>query len=68
MLKAVDVNGDGQIDYAEFLTAAFRKDVLLQSQNLRAAFQMIDKDGSGTISKEELKQVFGSGLVSAHGE
>ena len=31
MLKAVDVNGDGQIDYAEFLTAAFRKDVLLQS-------------------------------------
>ena len=29
---------------------------------------MIDKDGSGSISKEELKQVFGSGLASTHGE
>ena len=29
---------------------------------------MIDKDGSGTISKDELKQVFGCGLVSQHGE
>ena len=68
MLKAIDINGDGTIDYTEFLTAAFNKDVLLSSQHLRAAFSMIDKNGDGAISKQELKQVFGEGHASAQGE
>ena len=68
MLKAVDVNGDGKIDYTEFIAAAFQKDLLLSSQNLRAAFQIFDKDGDGSISREELKQVFGDGHVSKRGE
>ena len=59
MLKAADVNGDGRIDYTEFIAAAFQKDLLLSTENLRAAFNMIDVNGDGTISKDELKQVFG---------
>ena len=68
MLKAADANGDGTIDYTEFLAAAFQKDLLLSSQNLRAAFELFDKDGDGSISKDELKEVFGDGHVSKRGE
>ena len=68
MLKAADANGDGTIDYTEFLAAAFQKDLLLSSQNLRAAFELFDKDGDGSISKDELKEVFGDGHISKRGE
>ena len=59
MMKAADVNGDDRIDYTEFVAAAMRKDVLLSNANIRGAFNMIDTDGSGSITKEELKSVFG---------
>ena len=56
MLKAADANGDGTIDYTEFLAAAFQKDLLLSSQNLRAAFELFDKDGDKemTIRKRRI--------------
>ena len=34
MLKAADVNGDGRVDYTEFIAAAFQKDLLLSGKNL----------------------------------
>lgn len=34
MLRAADVNGDGQVDYTEFISAAFQKDMLLSGNNL----------------------------------
>jgi calcium-dependent protein kinase len=68
MLNAADSNGDGQIDYTEFLAAAFQKDILLSTQNLRTAFSIFDKDGDGSISKEDLKQVFGDRRALTRGE
>ena len=68
MLRAADVNGDGRIDYTEFISAAFQKDMLLSTKNLQGAFRMFDADGDGTVSKEELKLVFGGGHVSQRGE
>ena len=64
MFRAADANGDGKIDYTEFIAAAYEKDLLLSSQNLRNTFNMFDSDGNGFISKEELKLVFGAGNVS----
>ena len=55
MLTAADTNGDGRIDYTEFIAAAFQKDMLLSGKNLKGAFRMFDVDGDGTVSKEELK-------------
>ena len=64
MLRGADLDGDGKIDYTEFIAAAFQKDLLLSGENLQRAFRMFDADGDGTISKEELKQVFGGGHVN----
>lgn len=58
LIEQLDSNGNGVIDYSEFLTAAINKTKLLSTQNLEKAFKMFDTDNSGTISIEELKEVF----------
>ena len=67
-MKAADVNGDGHIDYSEFITATYKKDLLLSTENLRGAFEIFDVDGHGFICKEEIKQVFGDKQISKKGE
>ena len=58
MVHELDTNGDGKIDYQEFITAAVGRSKLLNQQNLQIAFNMFDKDGNGMIDKEELRAVF----------
>jgi Ca2+-binding EF-hand superfamily protein len=41
---------------------------LLSNEKLRAAFNMFDKDGSGSISAEEIKSVLGFGKSSYENE
>ena len=57
----VDVDHSGEIDFSEFVTASVNKDNLLQEGKLKAAFQYYDKDGSGSISVDEIKGVLGVG-------
>ena len=59
MLRAADTNGDGKVDYTEFIVAALQKDLMLKRDNLRGTFRMFDIDGDGKITKDELKEVFG---------
>ena len=54
MFRAADKNKDGTIDYTEFISAAFKKDVLLSRTNLSGAFKQLDTNGDGAISKDEL--------------
>ena len=63
MMKKADTNGDGNVDYSEFIAAAFDKVKLLTEPNLQKAFKIFDQDGDGNISPEELKRVFGGGAV-----
>ena len=63
LMDSVDRNGDGVIDFTEFITAAIDKAFILSKDNLAAAFKMIDKDNSGMITIEELKAAFDN-----HGE
>ena len=58
MMKSLDRDGNGVIDYTEFITAAIDKVAFLSGENLRAAFQILDKDGGGTITIDELKEAF----------
>ena len=57
----VDVDHSGEIDFSEFGTATVNRGNLLQEEKLKAAFDLYDKDGSGAISVDEIKTVFGIG-------
>lgn len=54
----MDKDGNGVIDYQEFITAAIDKAALLNQDNLTSAFKLLDRDNSGMITIDELKAVF----------
>lgn len=59
IMQQVDIDGSGEIDYTEFITATMNKSMLLSQEKLELAFKMYDVDGSGTITKDELKAILG---------
>ena len=59
MLKNVDLNGDGEIDFEEFY-AAMKKDSITVTEELEEAFKVFDKDNDGFISPEELRSTMES--------
>ena len=58
-MDLVDANKNGYIDYSEFLSAAISKEIILDKERIESAFKAFDVDGSGSISSEELKLMFG---------
>ena len=61
MFNKVDADGSGEIDYSEFVVATMNDKALLSSDKLQTAFKMFDKDGGGTISNDEIKQILSFG-------
>jgi calmodulin len=56
MINEVDANGDGVIDFPEFLTMMIRKMRNTDSEEeIKEAFRVFDKDGNGYISAAELR-------------
>ena len=67
MFNSVDTDRSGFIDYSEFVVAATAQQNLTSQEKLQAAFRLFDKDNSGKISPEEIREVlcFGdSGSIS----
>lgn len=63
IMKEVDIDKSGTIDYNEFVMAAGNRQKLLNKEKLEATFKMFDKDGSGTISAEEIRSIFGNSFT-----
>ena len=61
MFMSADTDHSGFIDYTEFVVATMNEKQLMTNEKLAAAFKMFDKDGSGTISPAEIKEVLGFG-------
>ena len=51
----MDSNKNGYIDYTEFIAACLQSYNYLKENHLKTAFSYFDKDGSGTISLDELR-------------
>ncbi|KAL0920115.1 hypothetical protein M5K25_009226 [Dendrobium thyrsiflorum] len=57
LMEAADVDGDGLIDYVEFVTATMHMNRMERENRLYKAFLYFDEDRSGYITMEELKHV-----------
>ncbi|EOY28688.1 Calcium-dependent protein kinase 21 isoform 1 [Theobroma cacao] len=55
LMQAADVDGNGTIDYIEFISATMHRYRLERDEHLYKAFQYFDKDNSGYITKDELE-------------
>ena len=59
IFDAADVDGTGEIAYAEFLAATLDTKVFLREDRLRDAFASLDTDGSSSITAENLASLLG---------
>lgn len=58
IIKNVDNNGDGHINYSEFIAATIDIRRHLTEEKVNALFSHFNVDGKGSINAQELKQAF----------
>ena len=61
MFDEIDIDKNGTIDYTEFVMATMNNKSVMTQDKLLEAFKLFDKDSSGTISADEIKEVLGGG-------
>lgn len=61
IMSQLDMDKNGHIDYTEFVLATMDKKWLITKENLKTTFSVFDRDGNGTISPFEIKQLLGVG-------
>ena len=59
IMSKLDFNGNGTIDYSEFMIANIDPAQLIQEEKLREIFELFDTDRSGNITIDEIKKVLG---------
>lgn len=64
IIDQVDTDGNGYIDYNEFIKATISQKKIYSKENMRKAFDMFDLDGNGTISSNELSKIFSLGDIN----
>jgi len=61
ILKNVDNNKSGSINYTEFLIATIDRENLLKRDRLKSTFQLLDKNGDGFLTADKLEEMFNPG-------
>ena len=65
-MRGCDLDGDGKIDYSEFIQSAIDHKHLLNKSNLEIAFEMFDLNHDGQISVDELKGMFSDSVAKSN--
>jgi len=58
-LKLFDLDGDGQIDWQEFVAGAMQDHEVYNEDNLEKVFTKVDADGNGTLCQREVSDMLG---------
>ena len=61
IFRNVDNDNNGYIEYEEYIRASINKQSLLTEDILKFAFKFFDKDGSGSITADEVATVLFQG-------
>ena len=59
LLKEMDINNSGRVDYTEFLASTIEENIYLQEERLNNSFKIFDADNNGKISAVELRELLG---------
>ena len=54
IIQEVDINGNGQINYTEFIAATLSQTCLLSDDKIRSVFDKIDSDKNESLTRDEL--------------
>ena len=68
IMKTCDFDNSGSIEFTEWCTASMDKRTMLSKDRLRAAFEIFDKDGSGHITFDEIRDLMGYGGVEGNNQ
>jgi len=60
IFKAMDANHDSEIHYSEFLAAMLSTRIDLRADHINVTFRNFDKDLSGYITADNLREAFGT--------
>ena len=61
LMSIIDVDGNGFIEYEEFLRAGLNKEKIITTENLETSFKLYDINKRGKINAQELGMVLGQG-------
>ena len=64
VIESIDFDGNGYIEYEEFIRITLPKEQLFKERYLKTAFDMFDLDKNGTISLDEIKEILGLRKIS----
>ena len=56
IFNSIDVNNSKKIEYTEFISSMLEESAYCKEEKLIEIFRLLDKDGSGKISKDEIKK------------
>jgi calcium-dependent protein kinase len=60
IMAAADLDGDGTLNYEEFIAATANLNKLEKEANILAAFNKFDTDHSGALTKDEIREALNS--------